>query len=225
VIADVLPQPLSHEELQGIAGEPYEPRGILHSEMALIIHTCRAYGVEVVIESGRARGQSTYMLATYLPDTEIHSVELRGSADEEFACERLKDFANVALYSGDGRGSLPLLAASEAGGRRTAILCDGPKGAAAVEVLKDCFRMSHVRVGFVHDMRRLDHGQPSMHRAAALAAFPAAKFSDEPAIVASSSWMDANILASGGPCGPAHEAEFGSYGPTIGVFLNPSFKH
>jgi hypothetical protein len=216
---------LNHAECLAIAAEPYERRGILHSEMALIVHTCRTLEIQVVIESGRARGQSTYMLAKYLPTAEIHSVELRGSPDEEFACERLKSFANVALYSGDGRGALPLLAASEAAGRPAAVLCDGPKGAAAIEVLKDCFRMSHVRVGFVHDMRRLDHGKPSLHRAAALDAFPQAKFSDEPALVAGSSWMDETILMSGGPCGPVHEAEFGSYGPTLGVFMNANFPH
>ena len=54
---------LTPDELLAIAAEPYEHRGILHSEMALIIHTCRRLSVEVVIESGRARGQSTYMLA------------------------------------------------------------------------------------------------------------------------------------------------------------------
>jgi hypothetical protein len=33
--------------------------------------------------------------------------------------------------------------------------------------------------------------------------------------------MDANVLSANGPVGPAHEQEFGSYGPTVGVFLNP----
>jgi hypothetical protein len=211
---------LNHAECLAIAAEPYERRGILHSEMALMIHICRTLGIEMVIESGRARGQSAYMLAKYLPAAEIHSVELRGSPDEDFARERLGGFANVALYSGDGRGSLPLLALGEARGRPTAVLCDGPKGAAAVEVVEDCFRLAHVRVGFVHDMRRLDHGGPSPHRAAALKTFPRAKFSDEPELVAATSWLDASILSAGGPCGPTHEAEFGSYGPTLGVFMN-----
>jgi hypothetical protein len=205
--------------MEAIASEPYEPRGILHSEMALIIHTCRRMGVEVVIESGRARGQSTYMLAKYLPKAMIHSVEFRDHPDEAVARERLAHFDNVKLYSGDGNAVVPWLVARDIH-VATAVLLDGPKGATAVCILEECFRYSHALVGFIHDMRRLDHGGPSPHRAVAVERLPDHRFSDDPRIVAASSWMDAGIAAQGGPAGPAHEAEFGSYGPTIGVFLN-----
>lgn len=204
--------------MQAIAAEPYEPRGILHSEMALIIHTCRRMGIEVVIESGRARGQSTYMLAKYLPDVDVHSVELRDHPDEAFAQDRLVRFPNVFLHHGDGALIVPRIV--EAHTQRIAVLCDGPKGAAAVAVVTECFAKGAL-VGFIHDMRRLDHGGPSPHRAAAIAALPSHAFSDDPRIVVAASWMDANIIASGGPAGPAHEAVFGSYGPTVGVFVNP----
>lgn len=202
-----------HEQ---IASEPYEHRGIPHSEMALIIETCRAMGIDAVIESGRARAQSTYMLAKYLPHAHIHSVEMRGGEDQTFGVERVKNMPNVTLYYGDGRKGLPALA-HQLAGQRVAVLCDGPKGAAAVEVIKTCFEFPHVLVGFVHDMRRLDHGQPSPHRAAALAAFPDATFSDETADL---SHLDRNVVAANGPVGPDHIKEFGSYGPTVGVFIN-----
>jgi hypothetical protein len=212
---------LSQAEMESIASEPYEPRGILHSEMALIIHTCRRLGVRRVIESGRARGQSTYMLAKYLPDANIHSVELRDHPDEAIARDRLAPYPNVALYCGDGAVLLPEAArAFDSHKGPTALLLDGPKGEAAVNILEECFRYPHVVVGFIHDMRRLDHGGPSPHRAVAVERLPDHRFSDDPRIVAASSWMDAGIVAQGGPAGPAHEAEFGSYGPTIGVFLN-----
>lgn len=210
---------LTPAELEAIAAEPYESRGILHSEMALIIHACRRMGIEVVIESGRARGQSTYMLAKYLPGVRIHSVELRDHPDEAIAQDRLSRFPNVNLYHGDGGLLLPRIV--EAHHQRMAVLLDGPKGAAAVGILGQCFHSPHVIVGFIHDMRRLDHGGPSPHRAAAVAAFRHHAFSDDPRIVAAASWMDANIIASGGPAGPAHEAVHGSYGPTVGVFVNP----
>lgn len=210
-----------NEVYREIAQEPYEHRGILHSEIALIIHACRRLGVTRFIESGRARAQSTYMLAKFMPDVEIHSVELRSDPDAVYGRERVADMPNVALYDGeDGAVFLPMLAALN-DRERTAVLCDGPKGAKAVSVVQSCFRYPNVVVGFIHDMRRLDHGGPSPHRAAAIAAFERHKFSDDPAFVAGSSWMDANVVAAGGPCGPQHEAEFGSYGPTIGVFPNP----
>src|SRR5690606_37051495 len=101
------------------------------------------------------------------------------------------------------------------------ILCDGPKGAAAVAIIDRCFAHPHVVVGFIHDMRRLDHGGPSPHRAAAVERLPRHQFSDEPQMIAELAWMDEKVRQAGGPCGPKHEAEFGSYGPTVGVFYNP----
>lgn len=202
-----------------IAAEPYEERGIIHSEMALILHAIAGKGIQRVIESGRARGQSTYLLAKYLPDVSIHSIELRdGHPDETFAKARLSGFKNVTLHYGSGVDLVPQLAFDT--NARTAILLDGPKGAAAVSILEECFKLPNVIIGFIHDMRRLDHGQPSPHRAVAVERLPRHKFSDDPAIVAASAWIDANVVAANGPCGPAHEAEFGSYGPTVGLFLN-----
>jgi len=209
---------LNEATLAAIAAEPYELRGILHSEMALVIHACQARGVRMVIESGRARGQSTYMLAKYLPDAEIHSVELRDHPDEQIARERLAEFKNVTLWAGDGKEVVHGLTASR-NDVRTAILLDGPKGAAAVDILVRCFEFPHVVIGFIHDMRRLDHGAPSPHRAVAVERLPYAKFTDDPRLTGTR-WMDAGIIAAGGPAGPAHEAEFGSYGPTLGVFEN-----
>lgn len=206
--------------LAALAAEPYEHRGIPHSEMALIIETCRQLKVEVVVESGRARGQSTYMLAKYLPDVHVHSVELRDHPDEAFAQTRVANFRNISLWNGDGRELLPDLAMSDPLGRPTAILCDGPKGKAAVDIIARCFSFPHVLVGFVHDMRALDHGGPSPHRAYAIERFPEVRFSDDPRLIARTSWLDANVAAAGGPVGPEHEKEFGSYGPTVGVFLN-----
>jgi hypothetical protein len=210
-------------DLHAIAAEPYEHRGIPHSEMALIIETCRRLKIEVIIESGRARGQSTYMLAKYLPDVEIHSVELRDHPDEAFARERFEAlaFGNLTLWNGDGTWMVPELASQKAEGRPTAILCDGPKGKAAVDIIARCFELPHVRVGFVHDMRPLDHGGPSPHRAYAIERFPDARFSDDPRLIdRMPAWLDANVVAANGPVGPAHEAEFGSYGPTVGIFVN-----
>ncbi len=217
--------------LASLAAEPYEHRGIPHSEMALIIETCRRMGIQVIIESGRARGQSTYMLAKYLPDVEICSIELRDHPDETFARERLAGFRNVRLQNGDGRILVPMnvedafrpLHAAPTY-RPTAILCDGPKGAAAVDIITQCFSHPHVLVGFVHDMRALDHGGPSPHRAYAVERFPDVMFSDDPRVVDRTKWLDARVVEANGPVGPEHEKEFGSYGPTVGVFVNSSAR-
>lgn len=203
---------------RALSQEPYEHRGILHSEMALILYLAHRLKIERFIESGRARAQSTYLLAKYLPHVMVHSVEARDGEDQAFGRARLSGLPNVVLYDGqDGAALVPELASVTA---RTAVLCDGPKGAAAVSVIERCFEQPHVLVGFVHDMRRLDHGQPSPHRACAVERLPRHRFTDDPRYVAETSWMDAKVVEAGGPCGPQHEAVHGSYGPTIGAFFN-----
>lgn len=205
--------------LNQIAQEPYEHRGILNSEMGLVVLMCRKHRIERVIETGRARGQSTYLLAKYLPECHIHSIELRPNhEDEAFALDRLAEFDNVTCWAGDGNEAVPMMVQDTQ--KRTAVLCDGPKGKAAVDIVRDSFEFPWVRIGFIHDMRRLDHGKPSPHRAAAVEGLDNCTFSDDPVFVEASSWMDANVIAVNGPCGPEHEKEFGSYGPTLGVFFN-----
>lgn len=208
-------------DLSRIADEPYEHRGINHSEMALIIQTCLDLNIEVVIESGRARAQSTYMLAKYLPHVEIHSIEMRGGVDQEFGHRRASVWPNVRLHEGDARQILPQLVRS-VGPSPTAVLCDGPKGHDAIALVKLCFERSHVKVGFIHDMRKLDHGAPSPFRAAAIETFPNHRFSDDPDLLERYGWLDQKIMGAGGPSGPAHEVEYGSPGPTVGVFLPSS---
>lgn len=208
-----------------MAAEPYEARGILHSEAAFIVEVCRRLRVTHFVESGRARGQSTYMLAKYLPDVQVHSIELRWQhPDEAFAVERLKPFPNVVLHRLDGAQYLvPIATGIATDGGRVAVLCDGPKGHQAIELVDQCFRgASNVVTGFIHDMRRLDHGQPSPFRAAAEQRFKRRAFTDDPRYIQAMSWMDANVAKVGGPCGPEHEKTFGSYGPTIGAFVNSS---
>ena len=214
---------LSASELEAIAAEPYEPRGIIHSEMALIIDTIRRLGVEVIIESGRARGQSTYMLAKYLPSRTIHSVELRDDADARYGIERCSKLPNVVLHSGDGSQLLPALARAVAP-RRTAVICDGPKGMRAIDVVEKCFDLPSVVVGFIHDMRPLDQRRPAEHRPAAEQRLPRHWFSDDPRYVAETMWLDRNVREVGGPCGPAWQAEMGAYGPTVGAFFNPNIN-
>jgi hypothetical protein len=213
------PDYLTSSDLEAIAAEPYEHRGILHSEMALILHTCRRMGIEAVIESGRARAQSAYLLAKYLPKVRIYSIDGRIGKDQIFGIKRVQDLPNVTLVYGDGRRDAPILARKLK--KRLAVLCDGPKGADAIKLVQKCFAYPNVLVGFIHDMRRLDNGQPSPHRAAALAAFPKAKFSDDRRLCGFN-WLDEAVAKADGPCGPAHEQEFGSYGPTVGVFINPN---
>lgn len=220
---------VSDDLLRDLAAEPYEPRGILNSEMALVIGTCRKQGINLVLESGRARGQSTYLLAKYLPDALIVSFERSRDKDAEYAEERLSGLKNVNLQYGDSLAALPYYV--QLGfDHRVAVLLDGPKGFAALDLMTECFQSPQVIVGFIHDMRALDHGEPSLFRLTAEMRFPGATFSDNRAYVEMTKHLDDHIGEDTG-WKPYHARKhtsrgkfepIGSYGPTIGVFFNPN---
>ena len=61
-----------------------------------------------IIESGRARGQSTHVLALMFPESEIASIEFdEKSPDCLVAAARLASFKNVQLLFGDSTKLIP----------------------------------------------------------------------------------------------------------------------
>jgi hypothetical protein len=179
----------------------------------------RKYDIDIVIDSGRARGQSAYMFAKYLPNNQIHSIEKHITNDEVFAQKRLKNFENVICYIGDSVKLIPKIIEQNED-KRIGILLDGPKGFAAIDFLSEMFGNSNVIVGMIHDMRKLDHGKPSPYRVAATKKFKDCAFTDDPRIEVAISWVDDVVIAQNGPVGLDHKAAYGSYGPTLGIFLN-----
>jgi hypothetical protein len=207
----------------------YEQRGILNSEMLTVCALCDRLGAEVIIESGRARGQSTWVLARYFQHSgrsgrpvNIASIELERDADAVFAEERLANFANVQLLYGDAFKMLPLMLKSLEG-RRIAILLDGPKGAPAIELLRRCFAQStDVVAGFIHDTRR---GTPQ--RAQLEESAHRVFFTDDEEFVAAYSHLDRTCVPGDGEEITMHtwrpgmkgEDRIESYGPTLAILL------
>lgn len=107
-----------------LEGVPYERKGILYSEMFFLWLCASPLKPKRILESGRARGQSTLILARTFPDAEIISIEYdRNSPDVPVAAERLKDCKNVQLLFGDATVLLPgMIQAGDV------VLIDGPKG-------------------------------------------------------------------------------------------------
>ena len=135
---------------------PYEERGILTSEMLAVCAVCDELEVDVIVESGRCRGQSTLTLARYFEGrkTRIISFELERDENATFAEQRLAGFPHVDLRYGDSMKEISGLLVT-LGFERVAVLLDGPKGIVAVRFLQSLFQIhSNVVVGFIHDMRR-----------------------------------------------------------------------
>lgn len=182
-LTDVLLQAATRREEFGrlIAGIPYERKGILNSEMYFLWLCAQLVKPRRVLESGRARGQSTLILARCFPDAEILSVEYdRNSPDVPVAEARLKDEPNVRLLFGDATRLLPDLAQTG-----DIALIDGPKGFRGVRFALDLLASGRVRQMFVHDT-----GPDTAERRFFERFLPAARYSDEPRIAAETHVLD-----------------------------------
>ena len=121
--------------------------GIWESEMFLFYAAVRWCAPQQILESGRARGKSTLILARCFPESGVVSVELdRGTDNAAAAEEKLRGCPNVELLYGDSRKLLP-----ERLREGDAVLIDGPKGFRAVELALEILRTGKPCAVFVHD--------------------------------------------------------------------------
>jgi predicted O-methyltransferase YrrM len=121
--------------------------GIWESEMLLFYAAVQPFAPRQILESGRARGKSTLVLARCFPDARIISVEFDRQSENAAAAEaKLRPYQNVDLLYGDSRAILP---------RRLqegdAVLIDGPKGFRALGLALDLLRTRKPCAVFVHD--------------------------------------------------------------------------
>ena len=125
----------------------YEEKGVLYSEILFML-VCMGEPPARILESGRARGQSTLLLARALPKSEILSVEYNpNSPDVLVAEERLRPYGNASLLFGDARKVLPTLLDKEA-----VAIIDGPKMFRAVRLALRLLASGRVRQVYIHDV-------------------------------------------------------------------------
>jgi hypothetical protein len=130
-----------------VAGIPYERKGILYSEM-FFLYLCAQTGKPGrILESGRARGQSTLLLSVIFPDLQIVSIESDpNSADVRVAQERLAGHDNVSLRFGDATRILPAEVR-----QGDVIVIDGPKGFRGLRLALRLLATGRLAQVFVHD--------------------------------------------------------------------------
>lgn len=110
----------------------YELKGIFNSEMLLFISLTNYFGVKLIIESGRANGQSTKTIAEHFnkSDYRIYSIEYeKYSPDVKRSFNRLKQYKNVKFLFGDSFDLIPIIITEEC-----CILIDGPKNIDAIRL-------------------------------------------------------------------------------------------
>lgn len=121
--------------------------GIWESEMFLFYAAVRLYAPKQILESGRARGKSTLILAQCFPDTRIVSVEFDRQSENAAAAEvKLKPYSNVELLYGDSREILPQRLQTG-----DAVLIDGPKDFRALKLALQLLHTGKPSAVFLHD--------------------------------------------------------------------------
>jgi len=145
--------------------------GIWESEMLLFYATVRPFAPKQILESGRARGKSTLVLAHCFPEARIVSVEYDRQSENAAAAEaKLKSCPNVELLYGDSRKILrQRLQIGDA------VLIDGPKDFRALKLAVDLLRTGKPSTVFIHDFPTGSPQRKFVERN-----FPKAFFGDDP---------------------------------------------
>ena len=199
----------------------FEQKGILFSEMLFIGACLNGKKPARIIESGRARGQSTHVLALMFPDTEIASIEYDAySPDCRISAERLAPYKNVQLLFGDSTKLIPKMLREG-----DVVLIDGPKHFRAMRLALELMSTCKPAAIFIHDV---DRSVPERHYLDR--GVPGVLYSDEESFVQEFCNLDDKCW----PVGGAHDTswapyQFGSgvcksYGPTMGCLLQGRVK-
>ena len=165
---------------------PYEKKGILYSEMFFLYLLCKDIKPFRIIESGRARGQSTLLLSVLFPDTKIISIEHDNeSEDVKVASERLASRKNVKLLFGDSTALIPNILKD---GLKTVVLIDGPKEFRSVRLALRALEFKNVIKVFIHDL-----SHQTAERTFLKKYFPCILFSDNRIIAKTNHLLDDDL--------------------------------
>ena len=144
--------------------------GTWESEMFLFYAAVKPFVPKQILESGRARGKSTMILARCFPQSRIISVEYERESENAPAAEaKLKNESNVELVYGDSLEILPRKL--ETG---DAVLIDGPKDFRALKLAIHLLRTGKPCAVFIHDFPPASPQRKFVERN-----FPAAFFGDD----------------------------------------------
>ena len=164
-----------------VADIPYERKGILFSEMFFFWLLASRLKQRRILESGRARGQSTLILSHCFPEAEIISIEYdRNSPDVTVAAERLRGRSNVKQLFGDATRLLPKMAQPG-----DVALIDGPKGYRGLRLALRLLSGGRIPLVFVHDT-----AAGSLERRYLTDNLPESLYSDLPSIAEISHHLD-----------------------------------
>lgn len=218
--------------IQSVTAIDYEFRGIFNSELVLITSLLKTLNISKILESGRARGHSTYVISKLLQGNMgflLISMDFTRDQASLYAEERLSGEKSIELLYGDSNTMLRKISRDkriqfEEG---YGIVLDGPKGLNAMYLSMKLMRSNQPpKIIFIHDMRRLDKGKSSFHRYLCSIIFDRVFFSDDFPITSEVLEVDKSVFSfiepdEEYPIRPYHKGRYniGSYGPTLAVII------
>src|SRR4030095_1451341 len=191
--------------LEATGGLSHEKKGIRRSELFFFYSLVAPLKPKRIIESGRARAQSTLVLSRLFPKASIVSLEADAhSPDVALAAERLHDCENIECLFGDSLRLLPDLVQPG-----DVVLIDGPKDFRALKLAFRLLRGGQPAAVFVHD---LWPGSPA--RKFVDHYFPSALFTDD------RQWVERYATLDSSKRPPPFESSgrHWAYGATLGCF-------
>lgn len=138
----------------------YSSRGILVSEGFAFCSFCISKNVNLILESGVYKGQSTRIWLKFFQNIPVISVDkkLREEVKIEF-----KQIENSILVQDDAKSFFPSYI-SKNPEKRIGVFIDGPKGEEAIELLEKCFSFKNVLVAGMHDVHKISFEKPNITR-------------------------------------------------------------
>jgi predicted O-methyltransferase YrrM len=183
-------------------------KGIRRSELFFFYAIAEPLQPRRIVESGRARAQSTLVLARLFPRIQVVSLESdAASPDVAIAEERLRGCENVDCRFGDSLQILPQLI--EPG---DIVLIDGPKDFRAMKLALRLLRDRKPKAVFVHDLWLGSAVRRFVDRY-----LPSALLSDDPRWVERYASLDSNrpIPSMRASCRRAYGATLGCLEPVV----------
>ena len=130
----------------------YEKGGIFNSEMLLITSLIKDFDINLIIESGRANGQSTKIFSEVLrdPKYKIISIEYdKYDPEVKHSYKRLKYYKKLLLLFGDSNKIIHNYITEDC-----FLLIDGPKRLGAIKLSIECLKNPLVKAVFIHDLHK-----------------------------------------------------------------------
>jgi len=131
----------------------YQKRGVMPLEMFTIFVFCKELNIDVLLESGTARGYSIELLASVMPEIKMITVEnFSRKYNYEIATKnRLSHLTNITFVNGNGIEVLPNKV-NELSNKKIGVFIDGPKGGEAISLANNLKQYPNVSFVSCHDL-------------------------------------------------------------------------